>query len=107
MIMMMMTMTLTTTMTMTMTMMMIIHNDMKKCYDGKMICHKTKNATEKIHGMKSINMMMMMVMMIMMMMMAMMTMKNTKTTMEIELCVRMDDWRSHLDLKVNELQRSS
>ena len=49
---------------MMMIMMMMIQNDIKERYDGEVVCHKNKNATEKTHRM----------MMVMMMMMAMMTM---------------------------------
>ena len=36
-------------------------------------------------------------MMMVMMMIAMMTVNIAMTTMEIQLCVRMDDWRSYSD----------
>ena len=56
---MMMTMMMTRTRTMMMMMMMMmmmIHDDIKEHYDGRMVCHKTKDATEKTCIMKAMKM---------------------------------------------------
>ena len=74
-------------MMMIMMMMMMIHNDLKQRYDGGMVCHKTKNATEKTQTM----------------MMVMKRINIEMTKMEIRLFVKMDDWRSYLDQNVDKL----
>mgnify|MGYP001794016461 CR=1 FL=1 len=97
-------------MMMIMIMIMIIHNNIKECNDGKMVCHKTKNDTERTRRMKVTNTVMVMMVSMLMMLMVMMTrmmMEIAMTTMELRSSVMMDDWRSYSDQKVDKLRRLS